>query len=37
LKNFYGASWQFTSSDKSFYTNFCMGLHRDTTAQKGTL
>jgi len=37
LKNFYGASWQFTSSDKSFYTNFCMGLHRDTTAQKDTL
>lgn len=36
-KNLYGAAWQFTSSDKSFYTNFCMGLHRDTIAQKDTL
>jgi len=37
LKNFYGASWQFTSSDKSFYTNFCMGLRRDSIAKKDTL
>ena len=33
-KNFYGASWQFSSSDKNFYTNFCMRLNSDTTAQK---
>ena len=36
-KNFYGASWQFTASDKSFYTNFCIGLHRDTSIRKDSL
>jgi len=35
-KNFYGASWQFSASDKSFYTNFCMRLNNDTTAIKTT-
>ncbi|HZX57886.1 MAG TPA: hypothetical protein VFE54_04150 [Mucilaginibacter sp.] len=35
-KNFYGASWQFSSSDKSFYTNFCMRLNSDTTTLKST-
>jgi hypothetical protein len=34
FKNFYGASWQFTSSDKEFYTNFCMRLNNDTSAIK---
>jgi hypothetical protein len=34
-KNFYGASYQFTSSDKNFYTNFCMLQNLpDTTANK---
>ncbi len=33
-KNFYGASWQMSVSEKSFYTNFCLGLPRDTTAEK---
>jgi hypothetical protein len=33
-KNFYAASWQFTSSDKNYYTNFCAGLNNDTTTQK---
>lgn len=33
-KNFYGACWQFTSSDKNYYTNFCMRLSSDTTAAK---
>ncbi|HTK18928.1 MAG TPA: hypothetical protein VL442_05435 [Mucilaginibacter sp.] len=31
-KNFYAAAWQFTSSDKNYYTNFCMRLSNDTTA-----
>ncbi len=35
-KNFYGASWQFSASDKSFYTNFCMRLNSDTAALKST-
>ncbi len=34
-KNFYGVAWQFTSSDNNYYTNFCMGLNRDTTIIKG--
>ena len=29
-RNFYAASWQFTSDDKKFYTNFCMRLNTDT-------
>jgi hypothetical protein len=36
-KNFYGASWQFTASDKSFYTNFCIGLRRDSSLHKDSL
>ncbi|MEO6852207.1 MAG: hypothetical protein ABI203_04550, partial [Mucilaginibacter sp.] len=36
-KDFYGASWQLASSDKSFYTNFCIRLNSDTTAAKGGL
>jgi len=36
-KNFYGASWQFTASDKSLYTNFCIGLKQDTVLQKDSL
>ena len=32
--NFYGASWQFTSSEKNYYTNFCMRVSTDTTAEK---
>ncbi|HEX3383602.1 MAG TPA: hypothetical protein VHS53_00350, partial [Mucilaginibacter sp.] len=35
--NFYGASWQFTASEKSFYTNFCVGLKQDTLMQKDSL
>ena len=35
-KNFYGASWQFSASDKSFYTNFCMRLNSDTTTLNST-
>jgi hypothetical protein len=31
-KNFYAAAWQFTSSDKNYYTNFCMQLNADTTS-----
>ena len=31
-KNFYGACWQFTSSDKNYYTNFGMRLSTDTTS-----
>ncbi|WP_426667802.1 hypothetical protein ACPPVU_17405 [Mucilaginibacter sp. McL0603] len=31
-KNFYAAAWQFTSSDKNYYTNFCMRLNSDTTS-----
>jgi len=30
-KNFYAAAWQFTSSDKNYYTNFCMRLSNDTS------
>ncbi|MDB5137369.1 MAG: hypothetical protein JWP37_3972 [Mucilaginibacter sp.] len=33
-KDFYAASWQFTSSDKNYYTNFCVRLSADTTAGK---
>jgi hypothetical protein len=34
-KNFYGAAYQFTASDKNFYTNFCMRLNNiDTAAVK---
>lgn len=33
-KNFYGASWQFASSDKNYYTNFCMWMGNDTTNTK---
>lgn len=32
-KNFYAAAWQFTSSDKNYYTNFCMRLSNDTTTK----
>jgi len=32
--NFYAASWQFTTADKNFYTNFCMRLNTDTTFTK---
>ena len=35
-KNFYGAAWQFTSSDKNYYTNFCMRLSSDTTGEKSS-
>ncbi|HVS90913.1 MAG TPA: hypothetical protein VHE59_02700 [Mucilaginibacter sp.] len=31
-KNFYGACWQFSSSEKSYYTNFGMRLSNDTTS-----
>ncbi len=33
-KDFYAASWEFTSVDKNFYTNFCMTLNSDTTIAK---
>ncbi|SDD93814.1 hypothetical protein SAMN05216464_10395 [Mucilaginibacter pineti] len=34
-KSFYAAAYQFTASDKNFYTNFCMRLNNiDTTAVK---
>ena len=33
-RNFYGASWQFTSSERNFYTNYCMGLNIDTATFK---
>jgi CRISPR/Cas system CMR-associated protein Cmr5 small subunit len=33
-KNFYAASFQFTTVDKNFYTNFCMKLSTDTVAFK---
>ncbi len=34
-KNFYGAAYQFTASDRNFYTNFCMRLNNiDTVAVK---
>ncbi|MDP9047275.1 MAG: hypothetical protein M3N14_04010 [Bacteroidota bacterium] len=32
--NFYAASWQFTSADKNFYTNFCLKLNEGTTIDK---
>lgn len=32
-KNYYAAAWQLTSSDKNYYTNFCMQLNADTTAR----
>jgi hypothetical protein len=32
-KNFYAAAWQLTSSDKNYYTNFCMQLSADSTAR----
>lgn len=31
-KSFYGAAYQFTSSDNNFYTNFCMQLNNIDTA-----
>lgn len=31
-KNYYAAAWQLTSSDKNYYTNFCMQLSPDTIA-----
>lgn len=31
-KSFYGAAYQFTASDKNFYTNFCMRLNNIDTA-----
>jgi hypothetical protein len=31
-KNFYGASYQFSATDKNFYTNFCMQLSSIDTA-----
>jgi hypothetical protein len=34
-KNYYGAAFQLTASDKNFYTNFCMRLNTpDTSAVK---
>jgi hypothetical protein len=34
-KDFYGATYQFSATDKNFYTNFCMKLNNvDTTAVK---
>jgi hypothetical protein len=33
-KSFYAASVQFSAVDKNFYTNFCMKLNTDTTANK---
>lgn len=35
-KNFYGASLQFASSEKNYYTNFYIGLHHDTTSAQET-
>ena len=32
-KDYYAAAWQLTSSDKNYYTNFCMQLSTDTTAR----
>jgi hypothetical protein len=29
-KGFYAASWQLTTADKDFYTNFCLRLHTDS-------
>jgi len=33
-QDYYAASFQFTASDKNFYTNFCMRLNTDTVAVK---
>ena len=33
-KDFYGASLQFSGSDKNFYTNLCLKLNTDTTTAK---
>jgi hypothetical protein len=33
-KNFYAASWQFSTVDKNFYTNFCLKLKADTAMVK---
>jgi hypothetical protein len=33
-KNFYAASWQFSTVDKNFYTNFCLKLKTDTAVVK---
>lgn len=33
-KDFYAASYQFTASDKNYYTNFCMRLQNDTLQTK---
>lgn len=34
-KDFYGATWQFSASDKNFYTNFCLKLNNiDTVTVK---
>jgi hypothetical protein len=35
-KNFYAAAWQFTSSEKNFYTNFCVRLSSDTAVSKNS-
>jgi len=36
-RDFYGATWQFSASDKNFYTNFCMKLNNiDTLTVKNT-
>ena len=32
-KNYYAATWQLTSTDKNYYTNFCMQLSADTIRQ----
>ncbi len=36
-KDFYGASWQFASSEKNYYTNFCIRLSNDTASLKSSL
>jgi hypothetical protein len=33
-KNFYAASWQFSTVDQNFYTNFCLKLKADTAMAK---
>ena len=33
-ENFYAVSWQFSSVDKNFYTNFCLKLKTDTALVK---
>lgn len=35
-KSFYGASWQFSSTGKDFYTNFCMPLAADSLQNKSS-